>query len=55
MTPELRQIITAKGSTEQIKAKALEQGMHTLRMSAADYVLEGITTVDEMMKVSFED
>ncbi|MGM9521956.1 MAG: GspE/PulE family protein [Oscillospiraceae bacterium] len=55
MTPELRQIITAKGSTEQIKAKALEQGMHTLRMSAADYVLEGITTIDEMMKVSFED
>lgn len=55
MTPELRQIITERGTTEQIKAMALSQGMHTLRMSAADYVLEGITTVDEMLKVSFEN
>lgn len=54
MTPELKQIISHKGSTEQIKAKALEQGMHTLRMSAAQYVLDGVTTVEEMLKVSFE-
>ena len=55
MTPELRQIVTNHGSTEQIKNTALEQGMHTLRMSAAEYVLEGITTIDEMLKVSFEN
>ncbi|MEA4931969.1 MAG: type II secretion system protein GspE, partial [Lawsonibacter sp.] len=54
MTPELKQIISLKGSTEQIKAKALEQGMHTLRMSAAQYVQDGVTTVEEMLKVSFE-
>ncbi len=55
MTPELRQIITDRGTTEQIKKVALEQGMHTLRMSAMDYVLDGITTIDEMLKVSFEN
>ena len=55
MTPELRQIITEHGSTEQIKTMAMSQGMHTLRMSAAEYVLEGVTTVDEMLKVSFDD
>lgn len=55
MTPELRQIITEHGSTEQIKNMAMSQGMHTLRMSAAEYVLEGVTTVDEMLKVSFDN
>ncbi len=55
MSPELRKIITDRGSTEQIKKIAMEQGMRTLRMSAADYVLEGITTIDEMLKVSFEN
>ncbi|MDD3347412.1 ATPase, T2SS/T4P/T4SS family [Oscillibacter sp.] len=54
MTPELKKIITARGSAEQIKEKALKQGMRTLRMSAAKYVLDGVTTIDEMLKVSFE-
>ena len=55
MTPELKKIITAHGSTDEIKAAALAQGMHTLRMSAAQYVLEGVTTIEEMLKGSFED
>jgi len=55
MTPELRHIITNRGSTEEIKAMGLAQGMHTLRMSATEYVLEGITTIEEMLKVSFEE
>lgn len=54
MTPELRHIITNRGSTEEIKAMALTQGMHTLRQSASEYALEGVTTVEEMLKVSFE-
>ena len=33
---------------------AMAQGMRTLRMSAAEYVLDGTTTIDEMLKVSFE-
>jgi type IV pilus assembly protein PilB len=55
MTPELKHIITKKGSTEEIKSMALTQGMRTLRMSAADYVQEGITTMEEMFKVSFDE
>ena len=55
MTPELRHIITTRGSTEQIKSMGLKQGMHTLRMSAGEYVQEGVTTIDEMLKVSFEE
>ena len=54
VTPALKHIISARGSTEQIKDTALSEGMNTLRMSAADYVLKGITTFSEMLKVSFE-
>ena len=54
MTPELRQIVSQRGTTEQIKTTAMSQGMRTLRMSAAEYVLDGTTTIDEMLKVSFE-
>ena len=38
-----------------IKKKALEEGMHTLRMSATEYVLDGITSLSEMIKVSFDE
>jgi len=55
MTPELKRIVSTKGSTEAIKNMALSQGMHTLRMSATSYVLDGVSTIDEMLKVSFEN
>lgn len=54
MTPKLKVIISKNGSSEDIKEQALSEGMHTLRMSATQYVLEGITSFSEMMKVSFD-
>lgn len=50
----LKSIISKGGPAEDIKNKALEEGMNTLRMSATKYVLEGITSVQEMMRVSFD-
>ena len=54
VTQSLKSIISKNGSAEDIKKKALEEGMSTLRMSATRYVLEGITSVQEMMHVSFD-
>ena len=54
ITPDLKRLITAKASTRELKEQALKDGMHTLHMAAADYVIEGITTVKELMKVSFD-
>ncbi len=54
VTQPLKTIISRNGSAEDIKEKALEEGMHTLRMSATRYVLQGITSVPEMMRVSFD-
>ena len=54
MSPKLKHIISKNGTAEDIKDQALQEGMHTLRMSATRYVLEGITSVGEMRKVSFD-
>ncbi len=54
MSQPLKSIISKNGSAEDIKNKALEEGMNTLRMSATKYVLDGITSVQEMMRVSFD-
>ncbi len=54
MTPELKALISRGGNADEIKQLALSQGMHTLRMSASEYVLDGTTSFDEMMKVSFD-
>ena len=51
---EVQKVIAKGGEAEHIKAAALENGMRTLRMCATDYVLNGITSVSEMVKVSFD-
>ena len=55
ISQEMKRIISREDGTEAIKNQALKEGMHTLRMSAAEYVLDGITTVSEMLRVSFEE
>lgn len=55
ITLRLREAISKKSSAEQIKNIALSEGMKTLRMNAAEYVLEGITTIEEMKKISFDN
>lgn len=54
MTSEQKRIISRRGSAEEIKEQAMKDGMRTLRMSASEYVLSGITSFHEMMKVSFD-
>lgn len=54
ITQPLKHIISKGGDVEAIKKQALADGMHTLRMSATIHVLEGTTSVPEMMRVSFD-
>ena len=55
ITPELRRIISAKGGTGEISRLAMENGMKTLQMSAAECVLDGTTSLAELIKISIED
>ncbi|TCL55595.1 type IV pilus assembly protein PilB [Kineothrix alysoides] len=54
VTPELKKIISKRSNADQIKDQALKDGMKTLRMEAGFYVRQGITSMQEMKKVSFE-
>lgn len=54
MSQPLKRIISKGGNAEEIKEQAMKEGMHTLKMSATEYVLNGITSFSEMMKVSFD-
>ena len=54
VTKKIKQIISQKGSAELIKETAIEEGMSTLKMAAARYVIKGITSMSEMMKVTYE-
>jgi len=54
VTHDLKRIIAKGGTADEIKEQALSEGMSTLRMSATRYVLNGITSVSEMKKVSFD-
>ncbi len=54
ITPKLKPYISRKASAEEIKEVALSEGMNTLRMSATKLVFEGITSISEMVRVSFD-
>ena len=54
ISPKLKTAISKMATTEEIRDIGIEEGMHTLRMSASKLVLEGVTTIAEMLKISFE-
>lgn len=54
VSQNVKKVIANGGDAEHIKQVALEEGMRTLRMSATQYVIDGVTSIDEMRKVSFE-
>jgi type IV pilus assembly protein PilB len=51
MGPELRQMVAKNAQTEIIHAKALELGMLDLRKYAAWLLVEGMTSVEEVLQV----
>ncbi len=55
VTPELKKIISNREGADKIKEQSLKEGMNTLHMSATEYVLEGMTSYEEMLRVSFDD
>lgn len=51
ISPEIRRMIVAGSDDGVIKQQAIKEGMRTLRISAIAEVLNGITTLDELMRV----
>ena len=53
LTDNIREMILARKSTSEIKKAARDGGMRFLRDSAIDCVLQGVTTLREINKVTF--
>jgi type IV pilus assembly protein PilB len=51
----LKELILEGASTTEIKRKAIELGMQTLRMSGLKKIKEGVTTVGEVLRVTVSD
>ena len=48
-------MISRGANADEIEEQAVAEGMTTLRRGAAEYVLQGVTTISEMRKVAYED
>ena len=53
MNEEISRLALAKASAREVRTAAIEAGMITMRDDAADKVLAGITTVDEVQRKIF--
>jgi type IV pilus assembly protein PilB len=53
LTDRIRELILEKRPTSEIKKAARDEGMRFLRESAVERVLEGVTTLREINKVTF--
>lgn len=54
MTNDIRRMVLNGRHAGDIMAAAIESGMTTLRQDAADKVVQGITTIEEVMRVTSE-
>ncbi len=52
---EIRHLMTQAGTSDVIKQAAMRNGMETLRMDGWNKVLAGITTIDEVLRVTKAD
>jgi type IV pilus assembly protein PilB len=51
----LKELVLQGASTAEVKAEAIRQGMKSLRMSGIEKLQSGITTVEEVLRVSVAD
>ncbi len=54
VTPSVRRLISRGAEPDDIKVAAQQEGMHTLRDAAKVYVLNGTTSIAEMIRATYE-
>lgn len=55
MTDELKEFVLNGASATEIKREAIRQGMSTLRASGLTFLKQGITTIEEVLRVTVAD
>lgn len=54
-TEELKELVLQGASTAEVKMAAIKGGMSSLRMSGISKILDGVTTVEEVARVTMAD
>jgi len=52
LSPELRRLVRPEANPDDLRRLAIQQGMEPLRISGARKVLNGLTTVEEVLRVT---
>jgi len=55
VSEEIKELILSKAQSKEIKKKAIEQGMLTLRQSGLYKIKKGITSIEEVLRVTVND
>ncbi len=55
VTDEIRDLVLSRAQSKDIKQKAMEKGMITLRRSGLVKIMEGITSVEEVLRETVKD
>ena len=55
MSPNLKRIIATGGTAEELEKQAIAEGMNTLVMSANKQVVKGVTTLQEVHRVAYDN
>jgi type IV pilus assembly protein PilB len=55
VSDEIKELILQGASAADIKREAIRLGMSTLRQSGIKKVMDGVTTIEEILRVTFED
>lgn len=55
ISPAIRQLVLAKASSDQIEKQALSEGLINLYQSGIEKLLEGVTTVQELFRVTMSE
>jgi type IV pilus assembly protein PilB len=55
ITSEIREMVLEGASSDDLKKTAIRLGMKSLRMSGLTKVKEGVTSIEEVMRVTFGD
>jgi type IV pilus assembly protein PilB len=55
VTDEMKDLILSRAQSKDIKKKSMENGMTTLRRSGLKKIMEGITSVEEVLRETIKD
>jgi type IV pilus assembly protein PilB len=55
LTDEIKELILEGANTDELKKAAIRGGMKTLRMAGLEHVRNGVTSIEEVLRVTFGD